>query len=430
MSHVGLITPAYTGHVNPMITLGRELQRRGHRVSVVSTPDARAEVVAGGLEFIAVGIAEFPLGSLEKFTDTQGKLNGIRAMRFILKDLAKQAEVHGRDLPDALRGNGVDALVVDQISTVGASAAELLDLPFVSLCSLLPLNTDLSVPPWTMPWPADESTPSKVRNRIGYQVGYMVQAPLANEANRQRRKWGLNHVDVDETFSELAQIAQVPAAFDFPRKYSPAVLHHTGPLHEDESTGPIPFPWERLDGRPMIYASMGTLQNRSERVFRIIAEACSTLDAQLVITLGHKGARIPTDFPGNPVIVDYAPQLELFKRASLYIGPGGGNTLTQSLEHGVPMVLIPVTFDNPGVAARGKYHGVAEFVPVTKLSVRRLRKAVDMVLSNASYRDNVRRYQDVIRGMDAVSRTADIVEEAFRTRRPVLAAAGGAAKAA
>lgn len=426
MSHIGLITPAYTGHVSPMITLGRELQRRGHRVSVISTPDAEAEALSGKLEFITVGAREFPVGSLEKFTDTQGRLNGIRAMRFILKDLAKQAEVQGRDLPDALRNKGVDALVVDQISTVGASVAELLDLPFVSLCSLLPLNTDVSVPPWTMPWVADESTPSMVRNRIGYRIGYLVQAPLANEANRQRLKWGLNHVKVDQTFSELAQIAQVPAAFDFPRKYSPACLHHTGPLHEDESPEPIPFPWERLDGRPMVYASMGTLQNRSEKVFRIIAEACSTLDVQLVITLGHKGTRIPTDFPGNPVIVDYAPQLELFKRASLYVGPGGGNTLTQSLEHGVPMVLIPVTFDNPGVAARGKYHGVAEFVPVTKLSARKLRKAIETVLSNPSYRDNVRKYQDVIRGMDAVSRTADIVEEAFRTRQPVLASANGA----
>ena len=426
MSHIGLITPAYTGHVNPMVALGRELQRRGHRVSVISTPDAEAEVLSGELEFITVGADEFPVGYLERFTDTQGRLDGIRALRFIMKDLVGQARVQGRDLPDALRAKGVDALVVDQISTVGSAAAHLLGLPFVSMCSLLPLNTDLSVPPWTMPWVAADSISAKVRNRIGYRVGTMVQAPLDKEANRIRREWGLERLTLDESFSELAQIAQVPAAFDFPRKHSPACLHHTGPLHEDGGTEPIPFPWERLDGRPLVYASMGTLQNRNEKVFRIIAEACSTLDVQLVITLGHKGTRIPTDFPGNPVIVDYAPQLELFKRASLYVGPGGGNTLTQSLEHGVPMVLIPVTYDNPGVAARGKYHGVAEFVPVTRLSVRRLRKAVETVLSNPSYQESAHKYEDAIRSMDAVSRTADIVEEAFRTRRPILADANGA----
>jgi len=42
------------------------------------------------------------------------------------------------------------------------------------------------------------------------------------------------------------------------------------------------------------------------------------------------------------------------------------------------------------------------------------------VLSNPSYRKNAQRYQDTIKNMDAVGRAADIVEEAFRTRRPVL----------
>src|SRR5579859_1289538 len=120
MSHIGLIAPPYTGHISAMIALGRELQRRGHRASVISTPDAEQEVVDGGLEFITVGAREFPVGSLEKFTDTQGQLKGMRAMRFILKDLAKQCEAQGRDLLGALRSKGVEALVVDQISPMGA----------------------------------------------------------------------------------------------------------------------------------------------------------------------------------------------------------------------------------------------------------------------------------------------------------------------
>lgn len=421
MSHIGLLTPAYTGHVHPMITLGRELQRRGHRASVISTPDAEEAVLADKVEFITVGAREFPVGSLEKFTDEQGKLNGLSAMRYILRDLARQATMHGNELPDAVRKSGVDALVVDQIAFLGAGIAELFDIPFVSLCSLLPMNTDLGVPPWTMFWPYQNSTPARMRNKIAYQIRYMVEKPITKEVHRARAKWGLKPIDTDATFSKLAQIAQVPASFDFPREFSPRCLHHTGPLHEEQQgSEPIPFPWERLDGRPLIYASMGTLQNRQESVFRTIAEACVDLDVQLVITLGHKGARIPTDFPGNPVIVDYAPQLDLFKRAALYIGPGGMNTLMDSMAHGVPMVLVPVTFDNPGVAARAKYHGVAEFVPVTKINPRRLRTAIQAVLSNPSYRKNAQRYQDTIKNMDAVGRAADIVEEAFRTRRPVL----------
>ena len=38
--------------------------------------------------------------------------------------------------------------------------------------------------------------------------------------------------------------------------------------------------------RPLVYASLGTLQNGSEEIFRTIAEACAGLNAQLVISLG------------------------------------------------------------------------------------------------------------------------------------------------
>ncbi|MGK7940133.1 MAG: hypothetical protein AB4062_08290 [Crocosphaera sp.] len=46
------------------------------------------------------------------------------------------------------------------------------------------------------------------------------------------------------------------------------------------------FPYEKLTGQPLIYASLGTIQNRLIQVFQQIAEACLGLDAQLVISLG------------------------------------------------------------------------------------------------------------------------------------------------
>ena len=51
----------------------------------------------------------------------------------------------------------------------------------------------------------------------------------------------------------------------------------------------IEFPWQKLDGRPLIYASMGTLQNRQKPIFETIAAACAGLDAQLRLSLGSRG---------------------------------------------------------------------------------------------------------------------------------------------
>jgi UDP:flavonoid glycosyltransferase YjiC (YdhE family) len=47
------------------------------------------------------------------------------------------------------------------------------------------------------------------------------------------------------------------------------------------------FPWDRLTGEPLIYASMGTLQNGLEGVFSTIAQAVGErAGMQLVLSIG------------------------------------------------------------------------------------------------------------------------------------------------
>jgi zeaxanthin glucosyltransferase len=58
-----------------------------------------------------------------------------------------------RDAPAAIRDEGVDSLIVDQIEMAGGTVAEHLGLPFVSAAVALPINTDRSVPSCQFPWP-------------------------------------------------------------------------------------------------------------------------------------------------------------------------------------------------------------------------------------------------------------------------------------
>jgi zeaxanthin glucosyltransferase len=420
MSHIGLVAPAYIGHVNPMITLGNELQRRGHQVSLISMPDAEEMTVRSNIPFIAIGADKFPVGTLGTFVDKQGTLTGVPAIRYIIKDLTKIAVAHAAELREVIRDNGIDALVLDQILPMATVVADSLDVPYVTLCSLLPLNEDKSIPPFNMAWPYSQATQARIQYAIGYRVQALVERPLTVLCNAQRVKWGMKPTTVDGTFSKLAQIAQIPAAIDFPRKNAPDCFHNTSPLVDFESSDPIAFPWERLDGRPLIYATMGTLQNGIKGIFHTIAAACDGLDAQVVIALGRKGAPIPTNLPGDPIVVDYAPQVDLLKRASLLVCHGGLNTVLHGLSVGIPMVLMPAATDQPGVGARVKHLGAAETIPVRRANPRKLRAAIETVQSNPSYRANARKIQDSLKELAGVSHTADIVEQAFSTRRPVL----------
>jgi len=157
---------------------------------------------------------------------------------------------------------------------------------------------------------------------------------------------------------------------------------------------------------------LGTMQNGSESIFRTIAEACAGLHAQLVISLGGglDLARLGP-LPGNPIVVRYAPQLEIVKRAAVVITHAGLNTVLESLAEGVPLVALPLGNYQPGVAARIAARGAGLVIPQQKLVVKKLRAAVSKVLNDPSYRNAALALQKAITAADGLNRAADIIEE-------------------
>jgi MGT family glycosyltransferase len=385
--------------------------------------DLEGSIRAAGLEFHRIGREDFPPGSLRARDEEVGKLRGLAALRTGMRGFERNAMMVFRDAPAAIRDEDVDALIIDQIEMGGGTVAEHLGLPFVSVAAALPVNTDAGVPHCIFPWPHRAGVLARLRNRLGNAACEWILSGVLRTINRQRRAWGLPPArDINSLFSRLAQVAQVPAAFELPGHRTPPHVLHTGPWVDPAARARVDFPWSCLDpGRPLVYASMGTLQNGILRTFRMIAEACAGLNLQLVISLG--GGQDPAlfgDLPGDPVVVGYAPQLELIRRATLTISHGGLNTALESLAQGVPMVVLPVTYDQPGVGARVEWTGVGRSIPAGRLTADRLREAVRTVLGDPTYRARARRLQSRIEAADGLNRAADLIETAFRTGRSAV----------
>jgi zeaxanthin glucosyltransferase len=422
--HIGALCPSATGHVNPMATLCNELASRGHRVTVMVPPDGEMRVRSFGLECRRVAEREFPLGTLDAALEELGMLSGREAVGYTVDLFLRVAAGALRDAPRIVEEMGIEGLVVDQTSTTGRSIAENAGVPFVTLCAALLLNAEPGVPPYFTGWTYRESLLARLRNRIGNAAFQRLVRPIRRAIVDQRNEWGLPKLSLHElNRSPLAQLCQAPRAFDYPRRELPPQMHYVGPLHDLTVRPDVPFDFSRLDGRPLVYASMGSLQNKVAHVFETIARATAGLEAQVVLSFGREDASIPDDLPGSPIIVKYAPQLDLIERASVVITHAGMNTAMESLACGVPMVAIPVTNDQPAVAARIAWTGTGETLPLGKLNADRLRALVRRVLENRSYRDNAERMQGAIRAAGGVPRAADIVESALIEKKPVLATA-------
>lgn len=192
----------------------------------------------------------------------------------------------------------------------------------------------------------------------------------------------------NDAYSPLAQLCQQPQEFDFPRESLPAHCHYIGQIQDLSKTDPIrlkkiSFPFERLDGRPLVYASLGTLQNQRPEIFECLAKACVGLDVQLVISLGNPNAQT-VELPGKPIVVSYAPQQQLIERAQLVITHAGMNTVLTALSYGVPLLAIPITNDQPGIGARLQRSQAGKTIRLNQLNDTTVHHAIAEIFSQAS----------------------------------------------
>ncbi len=422
MTHFGIICPGSTGHFNTMFPLVRELQRRAHQITIFGTPALQQRVQEAGFSFGLVGETEFSPETVAKMYAKLGELKGIAAVKYTINTIASRAEVNLRQIPVVAKASGIEAFLVDQICFEGSTIAEYLNLPFITICSALVVNEENTVPPFIKTWDYNLAWWAILRNQFGYFLFNRIRKPIREVISQYRQQWNLpGFSNEDNTYSKLAIISQEPAEFEFPRQNLPQYFHFTGPYHDNTGRPAIDFPFDKLNGKPLIYASMGTLQNRLQYIFRYIAEACAGLDAQLVISLG--GSAEPEslgNLPGEPLVVKFAPQLELLEKASLVITHAGLNTTLESLRNGVPMVAIPVTNDQPGVAARIAWTGAGELLPLKGLDVPKLRSAITKVLKEDSFRLSALRLQEAINKAGGVNRAADIIEQVIATGKPVF----------
>jgi zeaxanthin glucosyltransferase len=419
MARLGAFCFPGTGHINPMTALARRLEQRGHKVILFGIADTEARVRAAGIEFHLIGAQDYPAGTLQQLDQRLGELKGLATFRFTVERVKNTARMILRDGPEAVRRANLDAMLIDE-ADMGGNVAQHLGLPFVSVALFPPLVRDDRIPPFCFDWPAGQDWISRLRNRLGMRLLTQIATPIYTLVNHQRRAWGLQPLKHStDALSPIAQIAQLPEALEFDIRPKPARLHYTGPFVDVQQRPPVPFPWDRLDGRPLVYASLGTLQNGSEEIFRTIASACSGLNLQLVLSLG--GGLDPSRLgalPGDPIVVSYAPQLQLLKRAAAVITHAGLNTVLESLAEGVPLVAIPLGNDQPGVASRVAARGAGIVIPRRKLNPNRLHRAVQSVLEEEKYHAAARNIMLAMRQIDGLDRAADIIEDALNIRIP------------
>jgi zeaxanthin glucosyltransferase len=402
---LGFICVNLPGHLNPMTALARQLQGRNHEVVFLYSSEAN------GLPCVLGDIRD----PINESRPEVSKLQGDDALAFSVGLMVQRSAAMFESMPAMLEATGVDALIIDEIHFYAELAAMKLGIPYIHVAAAL--HCDYSgYTPLSIYGDPHETTPEAiVRNRKGVVKFAKMLSNDRVKAYARDAGFEIDWEDPGFAYSKIACLTQTPREFDFENPRWPSQFHHTGPFHDGKGREEVKFPWERLTGEPLIYASMGTILNGQPEVFRTIAAAVAKHKGmQLVLSIGEQlEPEQIGPVPANAIIVKRAPQLELLKLASVCITHSGLNTVLESLAQGVPQVAIPVTFDQPGIAARITHHRTGVVTSLDKLTAPHLSSLLDEVLNEATYRDNARRMQKAIVKANGLSVAADLIEQSL-----------------
>ena len=383
---LALICPPFPSHVQVFGTLACALQSRGHEAILILQEGAEA-FLSSHARYVLVPPP--PGLTTQVLLQRAARPGGLFGVLRTVADSAAATDNLCRHLPEILLRERADAVIADQMEPAGGLVARHLRLPYLSLASALPLERDERIPPPYLDWPYAKDEPGIRRNRGGEMVSRLLLSSQRRMIRLWAERFGLEELEtLEDCLSPLGTIAQMPQALDYPRAQAERPFLQVGAIRDPKGGEEVTL--EIDPQRPFVFMSLGTLQGHRISLFKAVARACRQLDAQLLVA--HCGclnaaqaARIDATW-----VTDFVPQREVLARADICVTHGGQNTVLDALGAGTPMLVIPIAFDQPGIASRVVHHHAGLKLSPRFLTPGKAGRALKTLLQDPSYSRSAR----------------------------------------
>lgn len=339
------------GNLSPLLTAARRLARKGHKVRIIGGADIREDTERCGFPFTC-------WQSVPTYTDRDNTAAAAESSEFQMiceQVLFGPAAAYAADTMKAFRQEPTDALLSHDLLIGPTIAAEAAAIP----CALLSPHVSLRPLPGVPPAISGMMPPTNAEERAKLKEFQDHLSDGLNEwlptLNRARAGFGLD--PLGHFFDHYDRVDRVllamSPAFDFPADRLPDNVRYIGPLLDPPAwSRPWKAPWSSGPRRPRVLVSFSTtFQGQTEMLQRTIS-ALGDLALDAVVTTGPAMAEEELSAPPNVALVHSAPHDAVMPEVSLVITHGGHGTVTRSLVHGVPLLVVPTGRDQSDNAAR------------------------------------------------------------------------------
>jgi len=335
-----IITTPFTGHITPTFNMAKSLTNMRHNVDYITTSQWESAI-----QEIGAGLIPYEHN---------------RKLSPMIIDAYKIA---------LSIGSQYDGIIYDELFFPGKALGNAIGIPTVRFFPCVAIN---------------EQIMTRLIHGNGF-MGIFRSSFIRKRWTKEICKGLIPNVDdwTDEVVYNApdCNIVFVPEWFqpmlsDFPSDK----FHFVGPSIYNDLKAPD---WLTETKQPVIYVSLGTIDNKQLRFYKNCLQVFADKDARFVLSVGNK---IPIEklgtIPSNCTIFSYAPQKKILEHADLFITHGGMNSVNEAMINGVPMLVFPVSNDQPINAERVEELGIGKTLDIKNLDGEILWESISEILSN------------------------------------------------
>lgn len=377
--------PAH-GHTNPTLGVVRELAARGHEVLYYSYEAFREQIETAGARFVPCDGFDAELRLTPEEASRVGSDLALSTRVLVDTTLSLDGMVCGE-----MERLKPECIVADSMAVWGKAVALKLGIPFVSSTTTFAFN---------------RYSARIMKQSVGELCSMLFAMPKVKKDIRRLWDKGYpihNILDIIQNDDKTDTIVYTspqfqPCAETFSDRYA-----FVGP-----SIRPAREVVEKKREK-LIYISMGTVNNDLLPLYQNCIKALKDTPWQVIVSVGNhvdlgRFGALPEHISVYPTV----DQIAVLEKADVFLSHCGMNSVSESLYHSVPLVMLPKTSEQGGVAARTEQLGAG--LRLKKTTPEAIRAAIEKVLWEDTYRENAAKIAAGFRNCTGAKGAADKIE--------------------